>query len=88
MGQPSGKFDDKVFYSKLPSHDIPIESIMSGGWGYEFDDDEPVNEEEKKAENIEQFEKEIEDIMPPNGVELLNRKETCGPHNWSYRHLV
>ena len=56
-----------MFYSKPPSHDIPIE----------FDDDELVNKEEKKAKNIEQSEKEIEEIMPPNGVELLNRKEKC-----------
>ena len=28
LGQPSSKFDYKVFYSKPPSHDIPIESIM------------------------------------------------------------
>ena len=68
---------------------------MPRGWGDKFDDDEPVNEEEKKAENIEQFEKEIKEIMPPNGVELLNRKETCmvevwkeRPHNQSYRNLV
>ena len=54
LGQPSGKFDYKVFYSKLPSHDIPIESIMPGGWGDKFDDDKPVNEEEKKAEDAEQ----------------------------------
>ena len=53
LGQPSGKFDYKVFYSKPPSYDIPIESIMPGGWGEEFDNDELVNEEEKKAENIE-----------------------------------
>ena len=53
LGQPSGKFNYKVFYSKLPSHDIPIESIMPRGWGDKFDDDESVNEEEKKAENIE-----------------------------------
>ena len=85
LGQPSGKFDYKVFYSKPPSHDIPIESIMPGGWGNEFDDDEPVNEEEKKAENIEQSEKEIEEIMPPNGVELLNRKETCMVEVWKDR---
>ena len=57
LGQPSGKFDYKVFYSKPPSHNIPIESIMPGGWGNEFDDDEPVNEKEKKAENIEQSER-------------------------------
>ena len=82
LGQPSGKFDYKVFQSKPPSHDIPIESIMPGGWGDEFDDNEPVNEEEKKAENIEQSEKEIEEIMPPNGVELLNRKEICMVEVW------
>ena len=82
MGQPLGKFDYKVFYSKPPSHDIPIMSIMPGGWGNEFDDDEPVNEKEKKAENIELSEKEIEEIMPPNGVELLNKKETCMVEVW------
>ena len=82
LDQPSGKFNYKVFYSKPPSHDIPIESIMLRGWGDEFDDDELVNEEEKKAENIEQSEKEIEEIMPPNGVELLNRKETYMVEVW------
>ena len=55
---------------------------MPGGWGDEFDDDEPVNKEEKKVENIEQSEKEIEEIMPPNGVKLLNRKETCMVEVW------
>ena len=78
LGQPSDKFDYKVFYSKPPSHDIPIESIMPGGWGDEFDDNEPVKEEEKKAKDAEQPQKEIEEeIMPSNGIELLNRKETC-----------
>ena len=28
LGQPSRKFDYKVFYTKLPSFDIPIELIM------------------------------------------------------------
>ena len=78
LSQPSSKFDYKVFYSKPPSYDILIESIMSGGWGDEFDDEKPVNEKEKKAENAEQSEKEIEEeIMPSDGFELLNRKETC-----------
>ena len=58
LGQPSGKFDYKVFYKKPPSFDIPIESIMPRGWGEEFDDDEPVSEENKKAENTEQPQKE------------------------------
>ena len=54
LGQPSRKFDYKVFYSKPPSYDIPIELIVPGGWGDEFDDDVPVNEEEKKAKDLEQ----------------------------------
>ena len=53
LGQPSGKFDYKVFYFKPPSYDIPIESIIPGGWGDKFDDDEPISEEDKKAENTE-----------------------------------
>ena len=48
LGQPSDKFDYKVFYSKLPSYDIPIELIMPGGWGDDFDDDKLVNEEKRK----------------------------------------
>ena len=55
--QSSGKFDYKVFYSKPPSYDIPIESIIPGGWGDEFDDNELINKEEKKAENTEQPQK-------------------------------
>ena len=43
-----------MFYSKLPSYDIPIESITLEGWGDEFEDDEPVNEEDKGFENSEQ----------------------------------
>ena len=31
LGQPLGKFDYKVFYTKPPSFDIPIESIMPRG---------------------------------------------------------
>ena len=32
LGQPSSKFNYKVFYSKPSSYDIPIESIMPRGW--------------------------------------------------------
>ena len=31
LGQPSGKFNYKVFYSKPPSYDIFIKSIVPGG---------------------------------------------------------
>ena len=44
LGQPSSKFDYKVFYTKSPSFDVPIESIMPEGWGEEFDDKESTNE--------------------------------------------
>ena len=54
LGQPSGKFDYKVFYTKPPCFDIPIESIMPGGWGDEFEDDGSVSEKDQKAENTEQ----------------------------------
>ena len=63
MGQPSGKFDYKMFYSKPPSFDIPIKSIIPGGWGDEFEDDEPVNKEDKRSENSEQSQKEVKDLL-------------------------
>ena len=45
-----------------------------------------MNEEEKKAENIEQSKEEVEEkIMPSDGVELLNRKETCMVEVWRDR---
>ena len=53
LGQPSGKFNYNVFYSKPPSYYIPIESIILGGWDDEFGDDEPISEEDKKTENAE-----------------------------------
>ena len=49
LGQPSGNFDYKVFYSKLPSCDIPIKSIIPGGWGDEFDVDKLESEKEAKT---------------------------------------
>ena len=37
-----------------------------------------MNEEEKKAKDAEQSQKEIEEeIMPSDGIELLNSKEIC-----------
>ena len=54
LGQPSEKFDYKVFYSKPPSYDIPIKSIIPEGRGDEFDDDKPVEKEDKKTRDTEQ----------------------------------
>ena len=62
LGQPSGKFDYKVFYTKPPSFDIPVESIMPGGWGEEFDEDEPVSEKDKKVEEAEHPLQGVEDL--------------------------
>ena len=87
LGQPSGKFDYKVFYIKPPSFDVPIESIIPEGWGDKFEDDEPVSEEGKRVENSEQPHKEVkgmssdmtlEEIMHADSFEkLLAKKETC-----------
>ena len=83
LGQPLGKFDYKVFYSKPPSYDIPIESIILRGWGDEFDDDEKVNDKEKKAENTEQPQKEEkQEILLSDSVELLSSKEACTVEVW------
>ena len=49
LGQPLGKFDYKVFYSKPPSYDMPIKSIVPEGWGDEFDDDKLESEKEAKT---------------------------------------
>ena len=46
LGQRSGKFDYKVFYSKPPLYDIHIESIVPGHWGDEFDDDKPSSKQD------------------------------------------
>ena len=51
LGQPSRKFDYKVFYCKPPLYDIPIQSITPEEWGDEFEDDESVSEESKKVKN-------------------------------------
>ena len=56
---------------------------MPGGWGEEFDDDEPVSEKNKKTENTEQPQNEKnEEITPSDSVEPLNRKETCTVEVW------
>ena len=67
LGQPSGKFDYKVFYSKPPSYDIPIESIIPGGWGNEFEDEKQLDKKEActvevwKDEVIETVTKEVQE---------------------------
>ena len=67
LGQPSGKFDYKVFYSKPPSYDIPIESIVPGGWGDEFKDDK-LESEKKRVETPKQPHRGIEDLLgQPSG---------------------
>ena len=87
MGQPSSKFDYKVFYSKPPSYDIPIESIILGGWDDEFENDEPVSEKNKRVENSEQPQQGVEEL---SGQQLskfedekqLDKKEPCTVEVW------
>ena len=75
--------DYKMFYSKPPSYDILIESIIPEGQGDEFEDDEPISEGDKKAEKAEQSQKEVkEEIMPSDSVELLSKNDTCMVEVW------
>ena len=69
LGQPSGKFDYKVFYSKPPSYDIPIESITPRGWGEEYgDDNELISENSEKPEAPKQPHQRMEDLLgQPSG---------------------
>ena len=55
-----------MFYSKPPSYDIPIESIVPEGWGDEFNDEKPEEEE----------------YVPTNVIKSMNRKETCMVEIW------
>ena len=76
-----------MFYTKQSSFDIPIESIILGGWRDEFEDDEPVCEEGKRVENSDQSQKEVkgmpsditlEETIPTDSFEKqLDKKETC-----------
>ena len=62
LGQPSGKFDYKVFYTKPPSFDIPIESIMPGGWGEVFNDEDSTNKKAVEPLILEQPQQGAEDL--------------------------
>ena len=56
---------------------------MPRGWGDEFDDNEPVSEEDKKDENTEQPQKEEkQEIMPSDNVEQLRSKEAYTVGVW------
>ena len=82
LGQPSGKFDYKVFYSKPPSYDIPIESIIPRGWGDEFKDDGSVSEKDKKAEKTEQPLQGVEDssgqhMSKSDDEKKLDKEKAC-----------
>ena len=77
LGQPSGKFNYKVFYSKPPSYDIPIESIIPEGWGDEFENDEPVNEKYKGSENSKQPQKEVKGLLGQPLSEIDHKAFPC-----------
>ena len=51
-----------MFYSKPPSYDIPIESIIPEGWGDEFENDEPVSEKNKRVENSKEPQQGAEEL--------------------------
>ena len=87
LGQPSGKFDYKVFYSKPPSYDIPIESIIPGGWGDEFEDNGPVSEKDKKAEKTGQPLQGAKDLSgqhlsKSDDEKKLDKEKACTGEVW------
>ena len=82
MGQCSGKFDYKVFYIKQPSFDIPIKSIMPGGWGEEFDNEDSPNENVVESLIPKQPQQGIEDLLSQHlskfdDEKQLDKNETC-----------
>ena len=86
LGQPSGKFDYKVFYSKLSSYDIPIESIVPGGWGDEFKDDKPKSKK-RRVETPKQPHRGVEDLLglhlsKSNDKKQLDKKKVCTVGVW------
>ena len=87
LGQPSGKFDYKVFYSKAPSYDIPIESIIPRGWGDEFEDNGPVNEKDQRVKNSEHPQQGAEELSSQQlnkfeDEKQLDKREACTVEVW------
>ena len=87
LGQPSSKFDYKIFYIKPPSFDTPIESIMLRGWGKEFDDADLPNEKAVESLIHEQPQQGVEDLSGQHlsmfdDEKQLDKKETCTVGVW------
>ena len=82
LGQPSSKFDYKVFYTKPPSFGIPIELIMPARWGEEFNDEDSPNEKAVESLTPEQPQQGVEDLSGQHlskfdDEKQLDKKETC-----------
>ena len=60
-----------MFYSKPPSYDIPIKSIIPGGWGDEFRDDKPAHNDIP-----------LETIMPSIWGDELENEDNEGYNVW------
>ena len=87
LGQPSGKFDYKVFYIKPPSFNILIELIMPRGWDEEFDDEDSPNEKAIESLTHEDPQQGAEDLLGQywskfDDEKLLDKKETCTVEVW------
>ena len=87
LGQPSGKFDYKVFYIKPPSFGVPIESIMLRGWGKEFNDEDSPNEKAVEPLIPEQPQQEAADLSgqhlsKSDDEKQLDKKEACTVGVW------
>ena len=76
-----------MFYSKPSSYDIPIESIIPGGWGDEFENNEPVSEKNKRVEKSEQPQqgaKELscQQLSKFEDEKQLDKREACTVGVW------
>ena len=76
-----------MFYSKRSSYDTPIESIIPGGWGQEFDNEDIPNEKAVEPLIPEQPQQGAEDLSgqhlsKSDNEKQLDKKEACTVRVW------
>ena len=76
-----------MFYTKPPSFNIPIESIIPRGWGEDFDDEDSLNEKAVESLIPEQPQQGVKDLSSQllskfDDEKQLDKKETCMVGVW------
>lgn len=77
MGQPSGKLNNKVFYTAPPHASIPFESIIPTGWGPDVEE----QDRQKEDMDIDMDWDEFTDAMTIDCYEEMNLDELPAPSN-------